>query len=210
MEHLSGHRETLQRVVSRLTGASTLARDVCLPFLTSCKCYMCSGPLHPPRFNLNLGQEINLHHLNSQHRVSPFKLADPTKPGHRRFIALWLVDPHYRIISTANVPPQQSAWWIESIFGQSDESRKSAAEKMPAEVLHMLEAQGVTLPGAEIAGDMTLPPELVGLVRAQFSLDTLSMEEAKEHRLALMEERTSQQREAEGEWRRAEYSFCEH
>ncbi|KAF4343552.1 hypothetical protein FBEOM_2461 [Fusarium beomiforme] len=42
-----------------------------------------------------------------QHRVPSFELQDPTKPGHRRFIALWLVDPHRRIISTANVPPQQ-------------------------------------------------------------------------------------------------------
>ncbi|KAF4990267.1 hypothetical protein FGRMN_8575 [Fusarium graminum] len=47
----------------------------------------------------------------SQHRVSAFRLQDPTKPGHRRFIALWLVDPHRRIISTANVPPQQKHWW---------------------------------------------------------------------------------------------------
>ncbi|KAJ6783610.1 hypothetical protein PWT90_05286 [Aphanocladium album] len=46
-----------------------------------------------------------------QHRVSPFTLQDPTKPGHRRFLALWLVDPHVRVISTANVPPQQKDWW---------------------------------------------------------------------------------------------------
>ncbi|RBR19396.1 hypothetical protein FVER53590_29371 [Fusarium verticillioides] len=42
-----------------------------------------------------------------QHRVSSFKLQDPIKPGHRRFIALWLVDPHRRILSAANVPPRQ-------------------------------------------------------------------------------------------------------
>ncbi|KAJ5058413.1 hypothetical protein J3E72DRAFT_222606 [Bipolaris maydis] len=41
-----------------------------------------------------------------QHRVSSFKLIDPTKPGHCRFIALWLVDPARPIISTANIPPQ--------------------------------------------------------------------------------------------------------
>src|SRR5262245_54926885 len=45
-----------------------------------------------------------------QHRVSPFKLQDPAKPGHRRFIALWLVDPYTRVISTANVPPQRLDW----------------------------------------------------------------------------------------------------
>lgn len=46
--------------------------------------------------------------------MSSFKLEDPTKPGHRRFIALWLVDPHRRILSTANVPPQQKDWWTGS------------------------------------------------------------------------------------------------
>jgi hypothetical protein len=41
----------------------------------------------------------------SQHQASSFKLVDPTKPEYRRSIALWLVDPTLRIISTANVPP---------------------------------------------------------------------------------------------------------
>jgi hypothetical protein len=45
-----------------------------------------------------------------QHRVKPFKLIDPTRAGHRRFLVLWLVDPDYRIVSTANVPPQQHDW----------------------------------------------------------------------------------------------------
>lgn len=46
-----------------------------------------------------------------QHKVEPFSLADKTRPGHRRFLVLWLVDPNYRIASTANVPPQQHQWW---------------------------------------------------------------------------------------------------
>ena len=46
-----------------------------------------------------------------QHKVEPFQLADNTKPGHRRALVLWLVDPHYRITSTANVPPQRHDWW---------------------------------------------------------------------------------------------------
>ncbi|KAJ5375552.1 Protein of unknown function DUF4246 [Penicillium concentricum] len=45
-----------------------------------------------------------------QHRVSPFSLADPSKPGHRKILALFLVDPHRRIISSANVPPQREDW----------------------------------------------------------------------------------------------------
>ncbi|KAG5633649.1 hypothetical protein DXG03_006869, partial [Asterophora parasitica] len=49
-----------------------------------------------------------------QHRVHPFSLADPTKPGHRKIVALFLVDPNIRIISTANVPCQQREWWAEA------------------------------------------------------------------------------------------------
>jgi hypothetical protein len=41
------------------------------------------------------------------HKVEPFELIDPIRPGHRRCIALYLVDPHYRICSTLNVPPQR-------------------------------------------------------------------------------------------------------
>ena len=50
-----------------------------------------------------------------QHRVSSFKLEDPTKPGHRKILALFLVDPHIKIISTGNVPPQQHSWWREVV-----------------------------------------------------------------------------------------------
>lgn len=45
-----------------------------------------------------------------QHQVSPFSLADPSKPGHRKILALFLIDPHRRIISSANVPPQREDW----------------------------------------------------------------------------------------------------
>ncbi|MCJ1251985.1 hypothetical protein MMC30_009223 [Trapelia coarctata] len=50
-----------------------------------------------------------------QHRVSAFQLADVTKPGHRKILALFLVDPNIRVISTANVPPQQRHWWAEEV-----------------------------------------------------------------------------------------------
>lgn len=46
-----------------------------------------------------------------QHRVEPFRLADPSKSGHRKVLALFLVDPHLRIPSTSIVPPQQREWW---------------------------------------------------------------------------------------------------
>lgn len=49
-----------------------------------------------------------------QHQVSPFSLADPSKPGHRKILALFLVDPHIRITSSANVPPQYEDWRPET------------------------------------------------------------------------------------------------
>ncbi|MEU8502122.1 DUF4246 domain-containing protein [Streptomyces lavendulae] len=42
-----------------------------------------------------------------QHRVGSFRLADPTRPGHRKILAFFLVDPSTTIVSTSDVPPQQ-------------------------------------------------------------------------------------------------------
>jgi hypothetical protein len=42
-----------------------------------------------------------------QHRVGSFRLADPTRPGHRKILAFFLVDPSENIVSTSDVPPQQ-------------------------------------------------------------------------------------------------------
>ncbi|KID84787.1 Armadillo-like helical [Metarhizium guizhouense ARSEF 977] len=47
-----------------------------------------------------------------QHRVAPFRLADPARRGHRKILALFLVDPAVPVVSTANVPPQQKHWWL--------------------------------------------------------------------------------------------------
>ncbi|CAF3206568.1 unnamed protein product [Rotaria sp. Silwood2] len=45
-----------------------------------------------------------------QHRVAPFQLEDRTQSGYRKILVFFLVDPSIRILSTANVPPQQSHW----------------------------------------------------------------------------------------------------
>ncbi|KAJ4114702.1 hypothetical protein NW760_001625 [Fusarium oxysporum] len=50
-----------------------------------------------------------------QHRVEPFELADQTRPGYRKIVALFLVDPVVPIISTGNVPPQQKHWWKDKL-----------------------------------------------------------------------------------------------
>ncbi|KAF8993787.1 hypothetical protein BDQ17DRAFT_1252472 [Cyathus striatus] len=76
-----------------------------------------------------------------QHQVQPFKLADPTKPGHRKIIALFLVDPHFKVISTANVPCQRKDWWREEL-----DARKSLG-KLPPELTSLV-AKDVDFPYA--------------------------------------------------------------
>ena len=128
-----------------------------------------------------------------------------------------LVDPTCRIVSTANVPPQQLDWWAEALFGGKDQAINTA--NMPAEVLQiLLEKKGLA---EKLSGDGTnistknpkLPNELMDMLR-QAGSDTLnglmSSSEAKERRLELMDERTvadTGTNEAQGI---ETYSFCEH
>ncbi|KAL9633081.1 MAG: hypothetical protein Q9204_003542 [Flavoplaca sp. TL-2023a] len=67
-----------------------------------------------------------------QHKVSSFKLTDPSKTGHRKLLALFLVDPHIKIISTENVPPQQHAWWKENV------EAAGVFQKLPPELAEMV------------------------------------------------------------------------
>jgi len=53
-----------------------------------------------------------------QHRVAPFKLQDATRPGHRKILVFFLVDPNVPIISTTRVPPQQKSWFLEEMEKQ--------------------------------------------------------------------------------------------
>lgn len=50
-----------------------------------------------------------------QHRAEPFHLVDPARPGHQKILAMYLVDPHIPVLSTANVPPQRKDWWADEI-----------------------------------------------------------------------------------------------
>ncbi|KAF5017117.1 hypothetical protein F66182_10999, partial [Fusarium sp. NRRL 66182] len=98
-----------------------------------------------------------------QHLVAPFELADKTKPGHRKILALFLVDPHIRIISSANVPPQRADWVAER-----DQLRATLLErKLPVELQQMVLKDVDDLP--------------------------ITMEEAKKYRDELMDERRAVQ-----------------
>lgn len=118
-----------------------------------------------------------------QHRVHPFKLQDPTKPGHRKIVALFLVDPTIQIISTANVPPQQKDWWAEQVEKDAISSEKGLAK---------------------------LSTDLREQVFREVDEFPIGMEEAKELRLKLMEERKVYIQEHDYQLDRMAFSLCEH
>lgn len=115
-----------------------------------------------------------------QHRVAPFELLDKTKPGHRKILALFLVDPHIRIISSANVPPQRADWVTER-----DQLRATLLErKLPVELQQMVLEDVDDLP--------------------------ITMEEAKQYREELMEERRAVKDEQSDMFAIGSFSLCEH
>ncbi|KAH6566237.1 hypothetical protein BASA62_006821 [Batrachochytrium salamandrivorans] len=58
-----------------------------------------------------------------QHKVMPFELADPSKPGVRKILAFFLIDPSKRIVSTAHTPPQQPDWYTVLLERYTHSSR---------------------------------------------------------------------------------------
>jgi len=117
-----------------------------------------------------------------QHRVEPFKLADPTKPGHRKIVALFLVDPNLTITSTAHVPCQQQEWWWDTIM--TTKSKPTAISGVPIELQDNV-LEGVDFP--------------------------FSLKEAKALRLELMEERKDFVLRHGGTFEKTlTFSMCEH
>ncbi|KEQ79691.1 hypothetical protein M438DRAFT_377976 [Aureobasidium pullulans EXF-150] len=108
-------------------------------------------------------------------------LAFPNVLQHnRKLLALFLVDPHVRILSTSKVPPQQKHWWEKDL-----REKREGIEKLN-----------------------TLPNELMEKVFEDVQDFPISMDEAKEIREALMEERGpigESMIECE-----AQFFFCEH
>ncbi|KAI9155889.1 hypothetical protein H9P43_008999 [Blastocladiella emersonii ATCC 22665] len=97
-----------------------------------------------------------------QHRALPFKLADAARPGHRKIVAFFLVDPNAPVTSAASVPPQQLEW------AMCDEALVTAA--------------------LAAAGEPEGETDAVKAVRAAYP-GLMTLDEAKEHRAALMKER---------------------
>ncbi|KAK8004506.1 hypothetical protein PG989_004225 [Apiospora arundinis] len=115
-----------------------------------------------------------------QHQVSGFELVDKTKPGHRKILAMFLVDPHIPAISTANVPPQDRRWWAEELRHTPDQRLSR------------------------------LPKELFDEITKNVEDFPISWEQALDIREQLMDERGAIQDSIEGSMDSNTFSFCEH
>ena len=111
-----------------------------------------------------------------QHKVGSFGLKDSTRPGHRRILVFFLVDPTCRIKSTELVPPQDISW--------RDPDLQRTAEE-------------------------TLPREIADIVLRQIGCG-MTLEEAREHRLKLMKERSIGTDTVTEEIFGRPFNLCEH
>ncbi|KAJ7477040.1 hypothetical protein B0H11DRAFT_1308233 [Mycena galericulata] len=118
-----------------------------------------------------------------QHRVAPFHLVDPTKPGHRKILAIFLIDPSIEPIPSAtNVPPQQADCAVNPLEEARNDPRTVVSR---------------------------LPPELCVLIQGELPDTFITREEAEEYRLQLMKERTTFVKIHDRELAHS-FNMCEH
>jgi hypothetical protein len=108
---------------------------------------------------------------------------DPLKPGHRKILAIFLVDPTITIPSTTDVPPQQAEWASEALLAAKDD---------PASLVSRL------------------PPELCHEIANSFPDTVMTRKEAEAIRAALMLERTQFVQAHNDEVVSAPFNMCEH
>ncbi|KAJ7086405.1 hypothetical protein B0H15DRAFT_347732 [Mycena belliarum] len=100
-----------------------------------------------------------------QHRVSSFELADATRAGHRKILAIFLVDPTADPIASAtDIPPQQAEWAADAL--------QDSLSDPQSRVSH-------------------LPQELADSIKERLSPNMMTRAEAEAYRLRLMKERTA-------------------
>jgi hypothetical protein len=117
-----------------------------------------------------------------QHCVQPFELEDKTRPGHRKILVYFLVNPFERVLSTADVPPQQRSW----VSRQYDS------------VLHRILCHAIGI------------PEDVMAYIFEFLEFPWSRETAEEIRTQLMHERSHYVDEVTEQVFEGPFSLCEH
>ncbi|KAL7924524.1 hypothetical protein ACQKWADRAFT_270273 [Trichoderma austrokoningii] len=134
-----------------------------------------------------------------QHKESSIKLKDACNPGYKHLISLHLVEPSKRIISTANVPPQQRDWWLSAVLRQPPPLQPgggSTLAKLPPDLVAILKQK--TSCGEK------LPVELLEMVRGHLygneSLLPMTEEEARKQRAKLLQERIEYHTRADLAW----------
>lgn len=103
---------------------------------------------------------------------------------------------------------------MDSVLGSTAEARREALSKIPAELVTLMEEKGLNADASTATSEAKLPYELMEMTREYFNADgtasPMGLEEAKEHRLRLMSERSAFVKTAEAGYQQHTYSFCEH
>ncbi|KAH8919819.1 hypothetical protein BT69DRAFT_1299897 [Atractiella rhizophila] len=89
------------------------------------------GPLNQPLGSVvtKQGRCIAFPNYN-QHCVSSFSLVDSTKPGYRKILVFFLVDPTKdKVPDTSIVPPQQADWYTPEELKEVGGQRKASKEE---------------------------------------------------------------------------------
>eukprot|EP01048_Picozoa_sp_COSAG05_P011532 COSAG05_NODE_1092_length_5914_cov_16.615305_1_plen_803_part_00 len=89
-----------------------------------------------------------------QHQVQPFELQDATKPGYRKILCFFLVDPNKRIPSTLTCPPQQAEWMKRELLNMPPFFR--LPKEVFSRILTFVTASGPA--GGEPEPDYPYPP----------------------------------------------------
>ena len=126
-----------------------------------------------------------------QHQVQPFELADKSKPGHRKILALFLVDPALEKPrpSTSDIPPQQPDVMrlvlqrVSASLPADESGQKKGFSKLPMEMLDMIVEQADWL---------------------------MTRKEAEAYRLELMEERKVMVKKNDEQMFAEQFNMCEH
>lgn len=136
-----------------------------------------------------------------QHQVAPFRLVDAQKPGHRKMLVFFLVNPMQRVASTAIVPPQQAAWLASLIDmvamdeqGEGEGARRREGETPPLRETEQHGREGsdeLRRKLVEIV-QQRLGPDAVSTLKALRASGTgvMTMTEAKAYRAELIQERS--------------------
>lgn len=103
-----------------------------------------------------------------QQSAGSFSLRDTTRPGYRKILTMYLIDPNRRVLSSANVPPQRRDWWSERVLGTT------ALSRLPNESsAHII----------DLVDTFPLSPEKASVIRADLKLEHKALAEEQQQRI---------------------------